>query len=227
VKRLAVTPWARVIGGIDIDPAKQAKDLAALTGEPSLRGKPVCADLEALLRRGKPDVIFHTSTSSFRSAWGQLGPMARRGISVVSSCEELIYPRLKEPRLAARLDQVCRKSGARIVGTGVNPGFVMDMLAVCLAMVSSEVRGVRVERVVDAATRRGPLQRKIGSGTAPAEFERLLRAGKAGHAGLAESLALLAHCLGWNGCRITEKGKAVIAAKSIHTSHVQVAKGQT
>jgi len=64
----------------------------------------------------------------------------RRGINVVSSCEELLFPQLREPRLAARLDRICRKAGARIVGTGVNPGFVMDLLPLCLTGVSGEVR---------------------------------------------------------------------------------------
>jgi 4-hydroxy-tetrahydrodipicolinate reductase len=83
-----------------------------------------------------------------------------------------------------------------------------------------------VQRVVNAATRRGPLQRKIGSGWTPEEFERRFQAGTAGHAGLKESLALIAHCLGWDITDLVEIGKAVVADHDIRTPHVEVKQGQ-
>src|SRR5260370_34713668 len=92
---------------------------------------------------------------------------------------------------------------------------------------SREVRGVDVEGVVNASTRRAPLQRKIGSGMAPEEFRRLFKAGKAGHAGLKESLALIAHCLGWKVGRIIETGDAVVAERDIRTQYLEVKQGQT
>jgi hypothetical protein len=227
LKLAAAKPWAKVVGGIDIDPAKIGGDLGQLTGVKELRGAKVYGSLEDLLDEAKPDVIFHTAVSKFKLAFPQLEPMARRGISVVSSCEELLFPQLREPALAAKLDRICRAADARVVGTGVNPGFVMDLLPVCMTGVSREVKAVHVQRVVNASTRRGPLQRKIGSGLAPAEFRRLFKAGEAGHAGLKESLALIAHCLGWKAENIVETGDAVVATRHIRTKHIEVKKGQT
>jgi 4-hydroxy-tetrahydrodipicolinate reductase len=169
----------------------------------------------------------HTTVSKFKDAFAQLEPMARQGINVVSSCEELLFPQLREPKLAAKLDKLCRKTGARIVGTGVNPGFVMDVLPICLTGVSREVRAVHVQRVVNASTRRAPLQRKIGSGLPPAEFRRLFQQGRAGHAGLKESLALIAHCLGWSPTNIIETGDAVVADHHLRTQYLEVKKGLT
>jgi len=80
---------------------------------------------------------------------------------------------------------------------------------------------------VNASTRRAPLQRKIGSGLEPEEFRRLFKAGKAGHAGLKESLALIAHCLGWKTGRIVETGDAVVAERDIQTQFLEVKQGQT
>src|SRR5580765_266965 len=169
--KLAVSKnWVEVVGGIDIDPAKIGKDLAELTGEKKLKGRKVYGSLTDLLARRRPDIIFHTAVSKFKMAFPQIEPMARRGISVVSSCEELLFPQLREPRLAARLDKICQSSGARVIGTGVNPGFVMDLLPVCMTGVSRSVKAIHIERVVNASTRRAPLQRKIGSGLPPKEF---------------------------------------------------------
>lgn len=227
LKLAAGKPWAEVVGGIDIDPAKIGRNLGEITGQKSLRTCSIYPALEDLLAERKPDIIFHTAVSRFRAAYPQLEVMARRGISVVSSCEELIFPSLSEPKLAAALGRICRSSGARIVGTGVNPGFVMDVLPLCLTLVSREVRAIHIERVVNASTRREPLQRKIGSGMRPAEFRRLLRANRAGHAGLKESLALLAHGLGWKLKGITESGDAITAKRTIRTRYLQVRAGQT
>jgi 4-hydroxy-tetrahydrodipicolinate reductase len=227
LKLAASKPWAEVVGGVDIDPAKVGRDLSEVTGLKNLRGRSVYSSVDELLAAVKPQLIFHTAVSKFKAAYPQLEPIARRGINVVSSCEELVFPALREPKLAAKLDRLCRSSGARVVGTGVNPGFVMDVLPLCFSMVSREVRAVHVERVVDASTRREPLQRKIGCGMRPAAFCSLLRAGRAGHAGLKESLALLAHGLGWKLDNILETGDAVIAKRSIRTRYLQVRKGQT
>src|SRR5262249_45683573 len=192
--RLAASKsWAEIVGAVDIDPAKAGRNVGDLTAAVGLQSVRVYSHLSGLLEHAKPDLIFHTAVSRFSDAYQQIDPIVRQGISVVSSCEELVFPGLREPELAAKLEALCLKNGARVVGTGVNPGFVMDLLPVCLTTVCREVRSVHVERVVNASTRRGPLQRKIGSGLAPDHFSRLFREGKAGHAGLKESLALIAH----------------------------------
>ena len=226
LKLAATKPWAEIVGGIDIDPAKTGRPLAEITGDGSLRGVSVHRTVEELIAKEKPDVIFHTAVSKITDAYAQIEPIVRQGISVVSSCEELLFPQLREPELAVKLDQACKAGGARALGTGVNPGFVMDVLPVCLTGVCRNVRAIHVQRVVNASARRGPLQKKIGSGLQPAEFERRFAEGKAGHAGLKDSAALIAHCLGWKFTSLSETGKAVVAHHDIRTPHVEVRKGQ-
>ena len=227
IKLAASQPWAEVLGGIDIDPDKIGCDLGQLTANKSLRGRSVFASLDELLKVEKPDLAFHTTVSKLDTAYPQLESLARRGISVVSSCEELIFPQLRHPKLAARLDHVCRKNDARIVGTGVNPGFVMDVLPLCLTGVCRKVRAVHIQRIVDASTRREPLQRKIGSGWTPEEFKRRFRCQQAGHAGLRESLALVAHGLGWRITEVKEFAQPIVADHDIQTQFLQVKAGQT
>jgi len=103
----------------------------------------------------------------------------------------------------------------------------MDLLPLFLTTVSRQVRAIHVQRVVNASKRREPLQRKIGSGLEPQEFERRLKDGEAGHAGLKESLALIAHVLEWRTSAIVEKGEAIVASRIIRTRYVEVRKGQT
>jgi 4-hydroxy-tetrahydrodipicolinate reductase len=92
-----------------------------------------------------------------------------------------------------------------VLGTGVNPGFVMDLLPVVLSSVCRQVQRVAVQRVVDASTRRRPLQRKVGAGMAREEFAQQAAQGGLGHVGLVESVALLADTLGFPVDRITQE----------------------
>ena len=105
----------------------------------------------------------------------------------------------------------------------------MDLLPVVMTGVSTRIDCIKATRVVDATTRRGPLQKKIGSGLAPEVFLALFQEGKAGHAGFCESAALLAHSMGWHisADDIVETLEPVVADKPIKTEYVTVEVGQT
>lgn len=136
------------------------------------------------------------------SSLSQVAPTIRESLAanmhVVSTCEQLAYPWLRQTALADELDREARAAGRVILGAGVNPGFVMDRLVVTLARACVRVDGIRVFRAVDATKRRQPLQRKIGAGLQEAQWRADAEAGKIGHVGLAESAALIARGLNWD-----------------------------
>lgn len=227
IKLAAEKSWAGIVGGIDIDPAKAGKSLGALTGVAALNSAKVYPSFEVLCAAGpQPDVVLHTAGSKAASSIEQITPIAERGVSVVSSCEELLFPQLRAPKETEALDALCKRTGARVVGTGVNPGFVMDVLPVCMTGVSRRVDHIYCERVVNASTRRQPLQKKIGSGIDPDEMRRLFKEGKAGHAGFMESLHLVGHAIGWVFKDAYEIFEPVVAAYDIETKFFTVKKGQ-
>ncbi|HLK93696.1 MAG TPA: dihydrodipicolinate reductase [Polyangia bacterium] len=119
------------------------------------------------------------------------------GVDVVSTCEDLAYADLGTAALAQQIDARARATGITVVGTGVNPGLVMDRLPLTLAAACVRVDRVRVTRVVDAAKRRAPLRAKVGAGLTVEEFEAGVAAKKLGHRGLPESCALVGLGLGF------------------------------
>ncbi len=122
---------------------------------------------------------------------------AAAGVDVISTCEDLAYGDFGSPELARQLDARARAGGITVVGTGVNPGFVMDRLPLTLAAACVSVERVTVTRIVDAAKRRLPLRAKVGAGLTPDEFRAGVAARRLGHRGLPESCALVALGLGW------------------------------
>ncbi len=227
LKFAAEQPWIEIVGAVDNDPGKYGRSLVELTGLGSLDGLSLCPTLEDLFRETQPEVVLHTATSSAATAFVQIRPALELGLAVASTCEELIFPALHSPALARELDVLCRYTKARVVATGVNPGFVMDLLPICLSGVCRTVEAIHVTRVVDAATRRRSLQAKIGSGQEVADFRRQLESGRAGHAGLRESAALLAHAMGWQLDGFVEHREPMVAVKDIRTEYFHVGAGQT
>lgn len=216
----------QLVGAIDIDPAKVGKDLGELLelGRPT--GIKVDGNAEAALRRLRPDVMLHCTTSFLPAVKDDLLLAARCGVDVVSSTEELVVPELQNPLLAKELDAAATAGGVAILGTGVNPGFAMDFVAVVASAVTFDVRSAKCIRVVDAASRRLPHLRKVGAGLTPAEFHRQLAAGRVGHVGLRESVALLGKALDLGVDRIDQTVEPVIAVEDHITPFLTVKDGQ-
>lgn len=227
VNLLAERSNFEIVGGIDISPELSGKSLGEVCDLPDLNAGVVYPTFEAMWDEVQPDAILHTAGSRAAVSFAQCRPMLEQGLAVVSSCEELLFPSFRAPAETEEYNELCQETGGRIVGTGVNPGFVLDLLPVCLTGVCRSVTGVYGERVVDASFRRQPLQKKIGSGLAPDEFRALWKEGKAGHAGFKESLLLIAHALGWRMENLTEELEPMIADHDIKTDYFEVAKGLT
>lgn len=218
-----------IVGAIDVDPQKAGQPLAQLLGEAGGAVAPevlVSADAAATLAATKPDVVLHATGSALGRVREQLVQIAESGANVVSTCEELSFPWTAQPQLAADLDAIARRAGVTLLGTGINPGYAMDALPLMLTAPCAEVRAVRVLRVVDAARRRGPLQRKVGAGLTPAQFAERVDAGTVRHVGLPESLHMLATGLGWMLDHMDDRIEPVLAEQPITTDVVQVAAGQ-
>ncbi|MCK5945449.1 MAG: dihydrodipicolinate reductase [Planctomycetes bacterium] len=215
-----------LVGAVDKDPEKAGKDLAELLELGDATGVVVEPDVEAALDRLRPDVVVHCTSSFLPDVKEQLLACVARGASVVSSTEELLLAEHQHPELAKELDAAAIEGGATILGTGVNPGFAMDYLAVIASAVCSDVTTARCVRVVDAATRREPLQRKVGAGLTKGEFHKLLDAGKFGHIGMRESVALVGRGLGFELDRIEQTVEPVLAPEDHKTPFLVVKEGE-
>jgi 2,4-diaminopentanoate dehydrogenase len=145
---------------------------------------------------------------------------------MVSTCEELSYPWNTQAALARKLDRLCKAHRVALLGTGVNPGYLMDYLPSLLTAVSQRVDSVRVRRVQDASVRRIPFQQKIGAGLSVEEFRRKEQEGTLRHVGLPESVDFVAARLGWKLSKRTETLNPVIAEKQILSGYRPIEPGQ-
>src|SRR6202521_4536642 len=200
-----------IIGAIDSDPAKTNRDLGEVVGAPDAPwGVPVTDDAAAMLGESA-DVVIHSTSSLLPNVMDQLMACLAAESCVVSTCEELAYPFRKYPELASRLDAEAKTWGVALIGTGINPGFVMDKLLITLSAASQEIESARAVRIVDASMRRLPLQKKVGAGMSVEEFRARVAAGAIKHHGLPESGAMVSDALGLGGGEIPEAIEPVVA----------------
>ncbi|HTL27703.1 MAG TPA: hypothetical protein VL282_00715 [Tepidisphaeraceae bacterium] len=185
----------QLTGLVDLDPNKIGKTIDQIEGKGVPAGPKVVGSL-AEAAKGGADVAIVTTTSYFEKIAPTLRECMKLKLHVVSSCEEMSWPAFRSPELAKQIDAEAKAAGVALLGTGVNPGFVMDFLPVVLSSMVNQVTSVKAIRRVDASTRRQPLQAKVGATMTKEHFEGLAKAGKIGHMGIGESVALIAHGLG-------------------------------
>jgi len=204
-------PELELVGAAD--EALAGTSLAELI--PGAPDVPVAPNGSTAYRRARGGVAFICTGSLLEEVSTEIEAAVRAGLHVVSSCEELVNAGFVDPELADLIDRSARRSGVGVLGTGVNPGFILDRLPVTLGAVVGEVRRVEAVRVVDASSRRGALQEKLGLGLTPEEFETLVEEGAVGHIGLSESCALLVDGLGLEVDEVEEEIDPILAEERI------------
>ena len=188
-------PGMKLVGMVDVDPSKLGKTLNEVAGTAGKGAGPVVVEKISEAAKGA-HVAIVTTSSKFDRVAPTLSECVRHKLHVSSSCEEMAWPRYLHAKLADEIDAEAKRGGVGLIGTGVNPGFVMDLLPVVISSMLAYVTGVKVTRRLDASTRRKPLQEKVGATMTPEHFKGLAAKGAIGHMGIRESVALIAAGLG-------------------------------
>ena len=225
VKQVAARKGFKIVGAVDIDPAKVGRDLGKVVGIDKRIGVKVSDDARKALKESQPDVVMLCTASSIAKIIPQVEAIVKAKVPIVSTTEELSYPWFSHKKEAKIIDELARKGKVAILGTGVNPGFAMDALAITLTAVCERVDSITINRVQDARVRRLPFQQKIGAGLTKEQFQKKVDDGSVRHVGLTESIAMIGDALGWKVDRITDEIWPKIATKTVESEFLAVDKG--
>jgi 2,4-diaminopentanoate dehydrogenase len=224
-RQVATRKGFTIAGGIDIDPAKLGQDLGDVIGLGRKLKIRVTNDAAGALKREKPDVVVLCTSSALKKVMPQIETVLKSKTAIVSTTEELSYPVGRNRALAKKIDEMATRAKVAVLGTGVNPGFVMDALPIALTGVCERVDSVRIDRIQDARVRRLPFQQKIGSGLTTAQFAKKVEDQTVRHVGLAESVTMIADAFGWKMDKITDDIKPKIAEHTVESEFLAVDPG--
>ncbi len=215
-----------LVGGVDIDSNKIGRDLGDVIGTPNSLGLSIKKTIGEVLADTHADVVLQTTNSYFDLFKTQVIEILEAGLDIVSTSEELSFPWIANKKIGEEIDAVAKRVGKTVLGTGVNPGFLMDALPLNLTSICQQVNHISAARNINASERRGPFQKKIGSGMSVDEFKAKMDEGRMGHVGLPESVGMIFDTFGKNLKNYESSVEPVVAEKLTKTDFVEVEPGK-
>lgn len=202
-----------IVGVCDIHPARVGKSIFEVLGvEKGDRADVVVnPKIEEVAFNKNCDICVIATDSFTKKAFPKIKYVLEQGINVVSTAEEMSYPKAQQPELARELDRIARENGVTVLGTGINPGLMMDLLAICLTGCMTDVETVTCRRVNSLSPFGPAVMEEQGVGVTVEAFEKGVQDGTlAGHVGFAESVGMIAEALGWNVEKFEQQMKPIV-----------------
>ena len=211
-------------GVIDIDPLLVGKELSEVLDIEKKLDLTIESDLDSILSRENADVVIIATSSSLEKIVPTIESAVKSGSNVISICEELSYPFQYHTERVKKLDDLAKSNNVTIVGTGINPGYLMDLLPIVLTAPCQTVKSIKVTRMMNSAKRRVPFQKKIGTGLSIDEFHKKISNKEiTGHVGLTQSIQMIVSALGIEYDEIVELlPQEIIAEKELTTSYGEI-----
>jgi 4-hydroxy-tetrahydrodipicolinate reductase len=203
-------------------------DVGEVCGINKTIGVKLSSDLDELLKSSRPDVVIQCTSSVVTEAISEIEATVDHGASVISIAEEMSFPAKNSPDLADKIDKRAKENGVAVLGTGINPGFVLDLLVITLSGVCWSVDSIVAKRVNDLSPYGPSVLNTQGVGITPKEFEEGKRDGTVvGHFGFPESISMIARSIGWEIDRIEETREPIISKVERETPFIKIRPGYT
>jgi 4-hydroxy-tetrahydrodipicolinate reductase len=219
-------PGTVLVGAFARRAARRGLDLGRAIGLERDLGLAIQGDLAEMVRESRPQVAIQATCSRLDAALPEITTLLRHGVNVVSIAEQMAWPAASSPETADRLHRLAVDHGVSVLGTGINPGFVLDLLVIALSGACLDVRSISARRVNDLSPYGRTVLASQGVGLTPERFRRGLEDGSVvGHYGFAESIHMIANALGWQIERIEQTREPIVSSVPRDTAFVRVRPG--
>ncbi|MEW5814998.1 MAG: hypothetical protein AB1798_06320 [Spirochaetota bacterium] len=219
-------PGIDVVGAIDHDPKKIGKDLGDIAQLGELTGIRIEYPPEKVLERVNANVVLLSMTAFLDEAIEPITNILKRGMNIVTICQELFFPIGRNIDKARRIDSLAREYGAMVTATGINPGFIMDIVPVVCSFPCWEIHKVFTQRVVDFSPYGPDEMKHIGVGLTIDAFQKGIKNGEIGHIGLLETVAMVSYCLGFQIDELRQTKEPVITSKERKSDFITIQPGR-
>lgn len=216
----------KIVAAVDGRPDYVGKDLGDVLKVGKQLGVTVTNKPEDVLKKENVDIVIIATTSWMKDQMADLRTIVSAGINCISIAEEMSDPYAQNPELSAELHELALKHGVSVLGTGVNPGFVLDQLVVTLTGGNHTVERIEASRVNDLSPYGPTVMKSQGVGTTPEAFKAGVADGSiVGHVGFPESIHMISDALGLGVDRIVQSREPIVSKVYRETPHVKVEPG--
>ncbi len=215
----------RLVGAVEKDPERIGKDLGEYLGGEKT-GSLVYSDIEKAIVETRPDIVVIATNSFVKEVLPKIEAAARHHVDILTIAEEMAFPFVSHPEESEVLENIAWRYGVSILGTGINPGFVLDLLIIAMTGACLKVNRIEARRINDLSPFGKTVMETQGVGTSPEEFRKGIEKGDiVGHIGFQQSIAMIGNALGWEIDRIEESREPIISNTERKTAVAHVKPG--
>ena len=186
----------------------------------------VSNDIDSLLNKEECDLVLLCTDSYTSKAFPKMKKILEAGINCISTAEEMAYPKAQEPELAKELNSIAKANGVTVLGTGINPGFIMDLLVIALSGTMIDVEHIEANRVNSLSPFGPAVMEEQGVGITVEEFNHGVETSTlAGHVGFAESIYMIADALGKKLDGFEQQMKPIVTTVDRQSKYGEALKG--
>ncbi|KGG81494.1 dihydrodipicolinate reductase [Caloranaerobacter azorensis H53214] len=183
-------------------------------------------NIEDVITEKCADVVLLATDSFTKNAFDKIKFCLEKKINVISTAEEMAYPMAQSPELSKEMDRIAKENGVTVLGTGINPGFIMDLLVIALTGACEEVHHIKASRINDLSPFGPAVMTEQGVGTTVEEFNKGVENGTlAGHVGFPESINMIADAVGWEVNKIEQTKEPIVSNVYRKTKYAEVQPG--
>ncbi|GAA3838921.1 hypothetical protein GCM10022226_71470 [Sphaerisporangium flaviroseum] len=201
LRSVITRPEFELSGVLVYDPDKVGLDAGALVGLPEV-GVACVDDVDRILAT-EADCVLHMPLPAayfggdYAADLQTVCALLASGKNVITTTG-FIYPQVYGPGVVERLEAACREGGTSVYGTGINPGFMSDLLPLTLTGLSTRLDQIYVRESSDflGHPSRQIVMDLIGFGRAPKDYAVAIRPFRSVQRALfSESVQLVASAL--------------------------------
>ncbi len=162
---------AEIVAAFDVDKNKIGKDISSIMGCEN-KGITIydVKEAEKVLTNEKPDICIITTMSLMSDVYEAFKLCAKLGINAISTCEEAFYPINSTPVMTRELDDLAKRTGCTLCGSGYQDVFWGNLIATISGATHNitKIKGSSSYNVEDYGI---ALARAHGAGLSLSEFD--------------------------------------------------------
>ena len=224
-KYLVDKKGVEIVGAIANRESKAGKDVGEFFGLDKEVGVKITNDPMSVITEDV-DVVLQATSSFVEDVYPQIEEIVKRKVNVISIAEEMAYPMAENKELSEKIDKIAKENNVSVLGTGINPGFVLDLLIIALSGACAKVDKIEAARINDLSPFGPTVMRTQGVGTTVEEFDKGIKDGSiVGHIGFLESIHMIADRLGIKLDKVEQTREPIVSETHRETPHVKVEPG--